>query len=70
MKIIGDLQATMEASEDDGTEFSLLGLNRGSDDGAEKESEAKVNRMREDWSPFIAHMLRLHAERGDLADLL
>lgn len=33
---------------------------------------AKLERRRkqEDWAPFIEHMLRLHAEKGDLAQLL
>lgn len=69
-KIVGDLQEVLEGSEANEMEFSLLSLDHEPGSTKANLNEAEAARMREDWSPFITHMLRLHAEKGDLQDLL
>ena len=36
----------------------------------EEAARPERERKQEDWAPFIEHMLRLHAEKGDLAQKL
>jgi hypothetical protein len=67
---IGDLQAQMQAASSDAMEFSLLSLERKSgkqDASVEKDS---MRRAREDWGPFISHMVQLHAEKGDIREMM
>jgi hypothetical protein len=70
MTSVADIQAQMEDPEASAMEFSCLSVIHGPDMQVTVADEAKVQRMREDWSPFIAHMLRLHAEKGDIETLL
>lgn len=65
-----DLQCQMQMAAASGFEFSLLALVKrhgGMDDANEA---ANMQRTREDWGPFLSHMVKLHAERGDIRDMM
>lgn len=64
------LQATWENAASKATEFSLLSLTSATASSDVESDRLKMARAREDWGPFLAHMTRLHAEKGDLKDLL
>ena len=50
-------------------EFSLLSLTPRSNEALTEEVE-KMQRARENWGPFIAQMLQLHAQKGDLKSMM
>lgn len=68
--VLPELQATWESASSTSLEFSLLSLTALSESSSQKEEEEKMLRVREDWGPFIAHMVKLHAEKGDLKNRL
>lgn len=63
---IPDLQARLESVTANQLEFSLLSLTASNDTASLARDIDEMQRAREDWSPFIAHMVRLHAAKGDL----
>lgn len=65
MKTLADLQSQWESAEANQLEFSLLSLTARTEDVAVGEDE-KMMKTRENWGPFIAHMIKLHSEKGDL----
>ena len=67
---IDDLQRQMQSAKADDLEFSLLSLVRRTDTEDSTVEAANMQRAREDWGPFISHMVRLHAEKGDIRDLM
>jgi hypothetical protein len=67
MKILPDISAQWQSAEADELEFSLLSLTATSEPVGHEEIE-KMRRTREDWGPFIAHMIELHSQKGDLKD--
>jgi len=69
--VVPDLQMQWEGASQSELEFSLLSLVSSAEDGAEKGKERaedleKAIRLREDWGPLIAGLVKLHAERGTL----
>lgn len=70
MMVLPELQAKWESASNTSMEFSLLSLTALKDFSSVKADEEKMERVREDWGPFIAHMVKLHAEKGDLRDKL
>jgi hypothetical protein len=68
--IVANIQSQWESAALNQLEFSLLSLISGSDSSSLQADEARMKRTREDWGPFIAHLLRLHAERGDVGEIL
>jgi hypothetical protein len=56
----------MESAEANQLEFSLLSLTTRTVESAETAEAEIMRRTREDWGPFIAHMVNLHAQKGDL----
>lgn len=70
MMVLPELQATWESASSTTLEFSLLSLTAMTDSSHLVADEEKMARTREDWGPFIAQMIRLHAEKGDLKDKL
>ncbi|KAK5049372.1 hypothetical protein LTR84_004301 [Exophiala bonariae] len=66
MMVLPELQATWESASNTSMEFSLLSLTVRTESSTMKADEEKMARVREDWGPFIAHMVKLHAEKGDL----
>lgn len=67
---IDNLQSQMQSAQADDLEFSLLSLVRRTDTEDSTAEAADMQRAREDWGPFISHMVRLHAEKGDIRDLM
>ena len=70
MMVLPELQSTWESASSTSLEFSLLSLTALGESSSQKEDEEKMARVREDWGPFIAHMVRHHAEQGDLKNRL
>ena len=67
--VIPDLQMQWEGASQSQLEFSLLSLVSSGGEGAEMEEAEdleKATRLREDWGPLIAGLIRLHAEKGTL----
>lgn len=60
----------MEDPEASAMEFSCLSVSHEAQQDTSSSEEVRIQRMKEDWSPFIAHMLELHAEKEDIEELL
>ena len=70
-----DIQGPLFQAQASGDECSLMCVTRDPDaaDPSSAYLEAQSvtkDRRQEDWAPFIEHMLRLHAEKGDLQEML
>ncbi|KAK5072780.1 hypothetical protein LTR64_000813 [Lithohypha guttulata] len=70
-----DLIPRMQEAFNSGQNCSLMSLTRTSDRGTSTEQQIQARKLeserrQEDWAPFIEHVLRLHAERGDLQEML
>jgi len=63
-----DLVQQMEAALKEGEACSLMSVAKVTGSSARQKPEKE--RKQEDWAPFIEHMLRLHAEKGDLQEML
>ena len=71
--VIPDLQMQWEGASQSQLEFSLLSLvsSRGDEAETEKDEDLdKATRLREDWGPLIAGLIRMHAEKGTLEEHL
>lgn len=66
---VDDLRSLTQAAGADGFEFSLLSLVRKTED-AVVGNDGEMEHAREDWGPFLAHMIKLHAEKGDIKELM
>jgi hypothetical protein len=69
MKIISGLQSQWESAEANQLEFSLLSLTARTEAAATGEDE-KMLKTREDWGPLLAHMVQMHASKGDLKAMM
>ena len=67
---VPDLQRQVGSATANELEFSLLSLVQKTDGPDQNNEKLDMQRMREDWGPFIAHMVKLHAEKGDIKDLM
>jgi ubiquitin carboxyl-terminal hydrolase L5 len=65
-----DLQNQMQMAQASGFEFSLMSLVKKQDGLGDLSEIENMRRTREDWGPFIAHMVNLHAEKGDIKELM
>ncbi|EXJ95684.1 hypothetical protein A1O1_00807 [Capronia coronata CBS 617.96] len=68
--VLPELQAQWETAATSALEFSLLALTAMTDSSSLEEDRVKMERAREDWGPFIAHLVRLHAEKDTLREEL
>lgn len=64
------LQAQWETAATNALEFSLLSLTAKADTLSLGVDMDKMERTREDWGPFLAQMVRLHANKGSLREML
>lgn len=67
---IGDLQNQMQSASSSEHEFSLLSLVRKTEHADSTKEAENMQRAREDWGPFISHMMKLHAEKGDIKEMM
>jgi hypothetical protein len=71
--VVPDLQMQMDGAPQEELGFSLLSLVSSVGEGAasdEAEDLQKAARLREDWGPLIAGLLKMHAEKGTLLENL
>ncbi|KIV81872.1 hypothetical protein PV11_04022 [Exophiala sideris] len=68
--VLPELQAQCETATASAFEFSLLSLTAAAATSNLDADREKMERVRENWGPFIAQMVRLHAEKGTLKDTL
>lgn len=70
--VAGELMQRMERAYNEGQECSLMSVVKSGAGtcAGERVADLEKRRKQEDWAPFIEHMLRLHAEKGDLQDKL
>jgi len=66
-----DLLQKMQEALELGQECSLMSVTKTNTSPSREEAQRlEKERKQEDWAPFIECMLRLHAERGDLQEML
>jgi len=70
-----DLFQKMQEAYNSGQECSLMSVAKTDTPSSQDEEQKEVRRLekerkQEDWAPFIECMLRLHAEKGDLQEML
>jgi hypothetical protein len=70
MMVVPILEAQFNAAAMNELEFSLLSVVLTTPDAADEKDHERMRRVREDWGPMMATLLRLHAEKGDLAKKL
>jgi hypothetical protein len=71
--VVPDLQMQMDGASQGELGFSLLSLVSSEGEGAASERAEdleKATRLREDWGPLIAGLIKLHAEKGTLEENL
>jgi len=68
--VLPALQAQWQTAAANALEFSLLSLTTMTDASNLEADRVKMERVREDWSPFIAQMVRMHADKGLLRGAL
>lgn len=68
--MVPELQAQWESATLNQLEFSLLSVISTNSAATDVHELEKMNRVREDWGPFLAELVRCHAAKGDLASLL
>ena len=71
--VVPDLQTQMDGAPQEELGFSLLSLVSSVGEGAaseEAEDLQKATRLREDWGPLIAGLVKMHAEKGTLQENL
>lgn len=66
-----DLLQKMQEALQSGQECSLMSVTKTNTSPSQEEAQKlERERKQEDWAPFIECMLRLHAEKGDLQEML
>ncbi|OQV03432.1 hypothetical protein CLAIMM_08478 [Cladophialophora immunda] len=68
--VLPELQAQLESVTTNSLEYSLLSLTALNDSWGLEADKLKVERAREDWGPFLAQMVRIHADKGTLKQTL
>ena len=68
--VLPELQSQWESATNSALEFSLLSLTAMTDSSGLESDAARMMRAREDWGPFIAQMVKIHAEKGSLREML
>ncbi|OAP58644.1 hypothetical protein AYL99_07734 [Fonsecaea erecta] len=69
-RVLPELQAQLESAATNSLEYSLLSLTALDDSSGLEVDKVKVERAREDWGPFLAQMVRIHADKGTLKQAL
>lgn len=65
---VQDVMPLLEEALKTGQECTMMSVTRS--EGAIMMSEDEKTRKQEDWAPFIETLLRIHAEKGDLNEML
>lgn len=68
--VIPELQTQLESAAANALEFSLLSLTAMTESSSLEADQTRMERVREDWGPFIATLVGIHAEKGTLKDEL
>lgn len=68
--VVPVLEAQFNAAAMNELEFSLLSVVLTSPDAADEKDSERMRRVREDWGPMMATLVRIHAEMGDIASKL
>ncbi|KIY02789.1 uncharacterized protein Z520_01254 [Fonsecaea multimorphosa CBS 102226] len=68
--VLPELQAQLESATSNSLEYSLLSLTASNDSWSLEADRMKMERAREDWGPFLAQMVRIHADKGSLKQAL
>ncbi|OAG44034.1 hypothetical protein AYO21_01886 [Fonsecaea monophora] len=61
--VLPELQAQLESATTNSLEYSLLSLTALDDSSSLDADQVKMERTREDWGPFLAQMVKVHAEK-------
>ena len=69
-KSLGDLQGMWEKAVVNQFEVSLLILVERSDVTGVEAEVKQMEQVRQDWGPLITTLLKIHAKRGDLRELM
>ena len=68
--VLPEIQTQLESATDYALEYSLLSLTAVTDTSSLEEDQVRMQRVREDWGPFLAKLLKIHAEKGTLRNVL
>ncbi|KAJ9611605.1 hypothetical protein H2200_004789 [Cladophialophora chaetospira] len=68
--VLPELQAQLESATTYALEYSLLSLSTMTDVSSLEANRVKMGRTRENWGPFLAQLIKIHAEKGNLRDAL
>ena len=68
--VVPVLEAQFNAAAMNELEFSLLSVVLSDPSADDEKDQERMRRVREDWGPMMATLVRLHAEKGDIAALL
>jgi hypothetical protein len=68
--VVPVLEAQFNAAAMNELEFSLLSVVLTEPGMGDEKDEERTRRVREDWGPMMATMVRIHAEKGDLKEKL
>ncbi|ETI25273.1 hypothetical protein G647_04648 [Cladophialophora carrionii CBS 160.54] len=68
--VLPELQAQLESATTYALEYSLLSLTAMTNATSLEADKAKMGRTREDWGPFLAQLVKIHAEKGTLKTAL
>jgi ubiquitin carboxyl-terminal hydrolase L5 len=64
--VLPELQGQLESATTYALEYSLLSLTAMTQATSLEADIAKMDRTREDWGPFLAQLVKIHAEKGTL----
>ena len=68
--VLPELQAQLESAAVNDMEYSLLALTAMRDSWGVEADRVKMDRARENWGPFLSHMVKLHAHKGTLKQMI
>lgn len=64
--VLPELEAQLASATTYALEYSLLSLTAMTDTSSVEADQAKMARTRENWGPFLAQLIKIHAAKGDL----
>jgi hypothetical protein len=70
MMVVPVLEAQFNAAAMNELEFSLLSVVLTDTTAEDEKDQERMRRVREDWGPIMSTLVRLHAEKGDIASKL
>jgi ubiquitin carboxyl-terminal hydrolase L5 len=68
--VLPELQAQLESSTEYALQYSLLSLTATNNSTSVEVDQLKMDKAREDWGPFLAQLVKIHAANGTLKPLL